>query len=167
MDIEIKNTQKGFTLIELMIVVAIVGILAAVAVPAYQDYITRAKMTEVMGQIDMAKTTLGEDYMSNGQMPAAGSNLVTTLDTTIEGSSAYITTTAFAVASSNSLTNNAMTITFALDNTQFAGMTSSQNTWVVQVVGTNNGVRLNCNFTGTTVPAKYLPANCRTTSASI
>ena len=57
-----RSLQKGFTLIELMIVVAIIGILAAVALPAYQDYTKRAKMTEVIAAVSAAKTGVSEGY---------------------------------------------------------------------------------------------------------
>jgi type IV pilus assembly protein PilA len=63
-----KKVQQGFTLIELMIVVAIIGILAAIAIPAYQDYTIRAKVTEGIGLADAAKTAVAEAYQS-GDMP--------------------------------------------------------------------------------------------------
>jgi type IV pilus assembly protein PilA len=61
-----KKMQKGFTLIELMIVVAIIGILAAIAIPAYQDYTIRAKITEGLNLAAAAKTTIAEGFESNG-----------------------------------------------------------------------------------------------------
>ena len=60
----LKKVQQGFTLIELMIVVAIIGILAAIAIPAYQDYTIRAKVTEGIGLADAAKTAVSEAYQS-------------------------------------------------------------------------------------------------------
>jgi len=65
-----KKAQKGFTLIELMIVIAIVGILAAIALPAYQDYIVRSKMSEAMVALSEAKTTVTEYVASTGTVPA-------------------------------------------------------------------------------------------------
>ncbi len=66
------NKQKGFTLIELMIVVAIVGILAAIAIPAYQDYTVRARVTEGLSLASAAKTTVAENIQSGQSNRAAG-----------------------------------------------------------------------------------------------
>src|SRR5437016_148552 len=68
---KMKTMQKGFTLIELMIVVAIIGILAAVALPAYQDYTVRAKMSEVILAMSACRTSITEVYQSGPTIPPA------------------------------------------------------------------------------------------------
>ncbi len=64
-----RKVQQGFTLIELMIVVAIIGILAAVAIPAYQDYTVRARVTEGLSLASAGKTAISEFFASNGTLP--------------------------------------------------------------------------------------------------
>ena len=89
-----RSMQKGFTLIELMIVVAIIGILAAVALPAYQDYTVRAKVSEVVLAASGAKLAVAEAAQVNGAMPTAASLVVATQDTAYVSGVEYTQTSA-------------------------------------------------------------------------
>jgi len=137
-----RQIQKGFTLIELMIVVAIIGILAAVALPAYQDYTTRAKVSEVVIMTAPAKLAVSETSSSLG-----GLALVTAANSgyTFPGATAYvsgvvITDGSGLVTATSTVPNAAGTIVMTPVD---AG--SGQLTWT-------------CS---TTIDAKYVPAECR------
>ncbi|MDT8382981.1 MAG: pilin [Gammaproteobacteria bacterium] len=143
----IRTVQKGFTLIELMIVVAIIGILAAIAIPAYQDYTIRAKVSEVLVLASAARTSVAEYYISTGSMPAttAAAGINTNAD-----QSEFVSAIAFATSSGGTL------LTYTLAN---LGAGADTTTFLYQVIGNANGVQVDC--TGGTLPAKYRPANCR------
>jgi len=145
-----KKNQQGFTLIELMIVVAIIGILAAIAIPAYQDYIIRSKVSEPMLFADAAKLSVAEFYQSQGHMPAAASAGINTAANPTK----YITSTVYATTATN-----AATITIALNS---ATVGVGGNIVLSGLVGAGGIIQWTCNAAaGTTVPSKYLPANCR------
>ena len=139
-----KQVQQGFTLIELMIVVAIIGILAAVAIPAYQDYTVRAKVTEGMNLASTAKTSVSETFISNGQWPSSNGAAGLPASNSISGNN---------VASVNVSGSGIVTITYTND-VNIAG-----STIVMTPSSTGGSVTWTC--TGGDVADNYRPANCR------
>ena len=145
-----KTMQKGFTLIELMIVVAIIGILAAVAIPAYQDYTVRAKVTEVISMAAGAKTSISEFYISQGTMPTSAGDAGVSTDATV---SEFVS--AISYGNTGSFVG---TVEYTLEN-----LHPDADATIFAMVGTgaSSGVTWDCSTAATTTPARFLPANCR------
>lgn len=144
-----QKMQKGFTLIELMIVVAIIGILAAVALPAYQDYTVRAKVSEVILAASSAKTAVAESAQVGAAMPATASLVVDSQ------ASKYVSGVVYSwVNASQGLITVTTTAADAKISSLALVMTGDLKD-NGQVVWTCGGT------TATTILAKYLPASCK------
>ena len=146
-----KRVQQGFTLIELMIVIAIVGILAAVALPAYQDYTVRAKLTEGIATSGEAKTNVTEFYMANARLPTS------TTEAGVRGNvdDAVVQSVTYQGTASDTIGNIRVTVKSGVGGTIADG-----NYFELSATGTRGGtIQWRC-IPGT-IPTKYLPANCR------
>jgi type IV pilus assembly protein PilA len=164
-----KKAQQGFTLIELMIVIAIVGILAAIALPAYQDYIVRSKMSEAMAGLAEGKTTVAEYYAANLKFPdttaasfgigthVRGGKILYAMEATMEGTGvdgepAYLYAIVYGSTWGDQGTYGKVMLVGATNN-------DGTMTWTC-LPGVDQGTPLIQTGAGS-IPSKYLPANCR------
>lgn len=137
------QAQKGFTLIELMIVVAIIGILAAIALPAYQDYTKRSHVSEGLSLAGGAKASVTEFYSSNNRMPASNTSAGLATNTAIKGN---------AVTSVTVGTGGVITIAYN-------SKVDDGKTLILSPTTGAGAVNWKCKLG--TVDAKFVPSNCR------
>ncbi|XXF08173.1 pilin [Pseudomonas sp. D2-3] len=137
------QAQKGFTLIELMIVVAIIGILAAIALPAYQDYTKRSHVSEGLSLAGGAKASVTEFYSSNNRMPASNTSAGLATNTQIKGN---------AVTSVTVGTGGVITIAYN-------SKVDDGKTLVLSPTTGAGAVNWKCKLG--TIDAKFVPSNCR------
>ena len=153
------RSQRGFTLIELMIVVAIVGILASIAIPAYSDYTVRAKVTEAVAAAGAIQNSIADYYYANNALPTTGADAG--IDTGGDPEGSNYATDVISFISVGTLPT-AGSITVGIND--IGGGTSDGDTLVFKPTATGTGqITWECDAASGdgTLPDQYAPASCR------
>ena len=152
-----RKIQSGFTLIELMIVVAIIGILAAVAIPQYQNYVARTQMSEALSLASGSKVALAEYFNTNGKFPADNATAGIGNADTIKGK--YVTSVTVSAIDAGGAVSAKGVLTVLLDE---AGTHSLLKGGTVTLTGTDSGGSTIWVCTTTSdAHKKYLPSSCK------
>jgi type IV pilus assembly protein PilA len=144
-----KKTQQGFTLIELMIVVAIIGILAAIALPAYNDYMSRSKVSEIVLAASGGRTSVAEAFQTLGRMPSTQDSAGVS-----DQQSDYVLSVVYSYIS-----DTVSRITASADGRNISGVANNETIYLEGTGDQNTGlVTWTCNGS---IDPKYKPSNCR------
>jgi type IV pilus assembly protein PilA len=146
------KVQQGFTLIELMIVVAIIGILAAIAIPAYNDFTIRSKVTEIINMAGVCKTSVAEYFQSVGKMPTSAKEAGCSDQGSLQADPPTVDATGKITVAAKAGQSLA---------TQLAANASGNTLNYTPVIGPTGGIVAWDCFTATNILPKYLPAVCR------
>ncbi|WP_243041754.1 pilin [Dyella sedimenti] len=146
-----KNVQKGFTLIELMIVVAIIAILAAIAIPAYQDYTIRSQVSEGLSLADGAKTALAEYYSNKGQFPTSNGSAGLAAAASINGN--YVSQV------DGGTTQGQIQVSYGGPKAN-AKLSAGPAVLILSAITNAGSVQWTCKA-GANLSTKYLPSSCR------
>ena len=153
-----KNVQKGFTLIELMIVVAIIAILAAIAIPAYQTYITKTQFAESQTMADGLKTPIVEYFNQTGACPTQGTGTAT--DGGLSAVGSYVGKYVASVTVGTTTGAGALCPISVVFKATAGSVSTPLSGQTVKFNGTNNGGTFTWDCDAGTIAPKYVPTAC-------